>query len=118
MCAARMGPSENVRILINAGADLEKRDVDGYTALMYAANADQLECVIQLVSVGAQINARDNDHSIPIMFAAQNGSIDVVRFLLEHRAAPTFEGKLGVSARGFAESNGHQAIVELIKSWL
>ena len=47
--------------LIAAGADINKEDNDGETALMSAANEGHVECLKELIAAGADINKEDND---------------------------------------------------------
>jgi len=77
MRAARVG---DVTALSRADpTELETRDDDGYTALMYAANVGQDDAVRELLRLGANPNAADNLNSTPLMFAAQHDHLEVVR---------------------------------------
>jgi hypothetical protein len=51
-----------VQALIDAGAELDLKDEDGATALMKAAESEDLAKVQALVFAGADINLRDNDN--------------------------------------------------------
>ncbi|MBR1604047.1 MAG: ankyrin repeat domain-containing protein, partial [Synergistaceae bacterium] len=53
---------EVIKLLIDAGADVNARNEDGKTALMAAARYNQNPEVIEtLVDVGADVNARNED---------------------------------------------------------
>jgi len=72
--ATKQGCSPNViRILTDAGAEIEARDEKGMTALMHAANVDNAVCVNALLRAGADIDATDNSGSKAINFAARFG---------------------------------------------
>jgi ankyrin repeat protein len=60
-------------------------------------------CVKLLVEHGAV--TKQNDDSTPLMFAAQHGHNEIVRYLIGKGADPTFTGKHGFSAVGFAQQN-------------
>lgn len=59
MLAAAGGFSDIVGILLERGADPEKRDSDGRTALMYAATSGNHGVVKMLVDAGADVRAAD-----------------------------------------------------------
>jgi hypothetical protein len=58
---ARQAKPEVVKALVDAGAQLDVQDNEGMTALMFAADADDLETVRVLLFAGANVNLKDND---------------------------------------------------------
>jgi len=52
---------EVLQILINHGADIDARNGMGRTALMEAADADNLENVRALLVAGAAVSLKDNE---------------------------------------------------------
>jgi len=73
--------------LLKAGADPNKSNDAGATALIWAAG--DFEKTRVLVSRGANVNARSADLRTPLMMAARRpGNSATVRFLLEHNANP------------------------------
>jgi ankyrin repeat protein len=115
MAASYGGDDDVISDLIQRGADLEKKDVDGYTALMYACNGGRMRSVELLLDAGADLNARDNQKSTPIMFAAQRGHTEIVRRLLEAGADLDVQGDHGLTALGFARQNGHDETASLLE---
>ena len=59
--ASRNGRVEIARLLLDAGADANLRDIRRATALMYASSEGKVETVRLLLDVGADKNLRDND---------------------------------------------------------
>ena len=78
--------SENpdaVRVLLDAGANLEAGDVFGSTPLMHAASDDDPDAVRLLLAAGAGLGVRDATGMTPLMHAASGGFPDVVQVLLD-----------------------------------
>ena len=66
------------RLLLNAGVDINSRDNEGRTPLMYSLmQQDHGWMVPVLTSLGADINARDNAGRTPLMYAVQGYIADV-----------------------------------------
>ena len=59
MLAARFGTAENVKVLLDAGADVNARNEDGGTALIYAARFGTAENVKVLLDAGADASHKD-----------------------------------------------------------
>jgi ankyrin repeat protein len=60
----------HLRILIDAGYDLDARDNYGITPLMYAAATNQEEAVIMLIEAGSDLNATDFNWNRNFMYYA------------------------------------------------
>ena len=56
---AEEGDTEEVKLLIEKGADVDAKDWKGRTALMGAALKGHTETVKLLIEKGADVNARD-----------------------------------------------------------
>lgn len=61
-----------VKILVNAGADVNLADVDGLTSLHYASSCGHSNCVEFLLHEGANPDILDNDGNKPYDLAASN----------------------------------------------
>ena len=81
---------EGVQAALDAGADLEARDEDGRTPLMFAAGSNSPEVVQTLLDAGADLEARTESGQTPLMGAAWNNeNPGVVQVLLDAGADPT-----------------------------
>ena len=59
MRAARIGNPENLRILVDAKADLEKTNLLGQSAVIIACSSAPVEKIQILVDAGADLESRD-----------------------------------------------------------
>jgi uncharacterized protein len=90
--------------LVKQRALVNVAEVDGSTALHWAARLDRADLVRALVREGAQVNAKTRYGITPLALAAVNGSAPVVEALLKagadpHTSNPDGETVLMVAAR-------------------
>ncbi len=65
------GTPEQIKAVINAGADVNTHDTIGKTALMWAAgNNPNPQVITTLLKAGAKLNARDKNGGTALMVAA------------------------------------------------
>ena len=113
--AAQEGDIEKVKQCINNGADVDAKDGDGKTTLMYAAENGNIEVVKYLVENGADINARKNkDGKTTLMYAAENGYLNIVKLLVENGADVNVKDNYNDTALKKAVYNGHADIVKYL----
>lgn len=84
--AARNGRSDIIRILLDAGADVNSRDYWGDTALEYAAYKGSIESVKLLLDNGADVNSKDNHGKTPLIAAAEGYHTDIIKLLIDKGA--------------------------------
>jgi len=73
--AAREGDLEAFTSFLNAGADVNAKDEDGWTPLMYAVSNNNREIVVALLNAGADVNAKHKDGVTALMAAKTPGVI-------------------------------------------
>jgi ankyrin repeat protein len=117
MWAAAEGHSAAMRVLIEAGADVnarssiitwerqrteEPRDKwlppGGLTPLLFAARDGKLESAKLLLSAGADVNVVDPDRHTALILALVNGHFDVAGALIQAGADVNMEDKVGQTA--------------------
>ena len=76
--AAESGDRIAVSKLLDQGAAVDTRAVDGTTALHWAARTDNHATVELLLESGADARAEDRDGVTPLYLAAENGSTTVI----------------------------------------
>jgi ankyrin repeat protein len=88
--AASEGEVELVEILIANGADVDARDVNGYTPLHIAIQEGYTDVAEVLIDNGADVNARtigDNGNDLsPLYLSIILGLSDIESLLLNNRA--------------------------------
>lgn len=104
-----------VKLLIEAGADVQKHNLDGVTALSYAVGHGRTSCVMALLRAGADVNLADNDGDTPIHFAALGGHEGCVTLLIGAGADVRKASNGGETPMIVASRNGHTRIVNLLK---
>jgi ankyrin repeat protein len=74
---------ELVRVLVDAGADLERRGINGWTALHAAASANDADMVRVLLEAGASPAARTgvDDDATPLEEAERVGALQAAELL-------------------------------------
>jgi len=76
-----------VKTLVRAGASLEARDRDGFTAIDQAVGEGRFEIVAFLLKAGANVNGRTTNGT-PLHTACAWRRTRIARLLLEHGADP------------------------------
>lgn len=86
--AVRAGDRAAVRALLQTQAPVGAAEMDGTTALHWAARADDPEMAVLLLEAGADVNAATRHGVTPLMLAAINGSPAMTGTLLAAGADP------------------------------
>jgi ankyrin repeat protein len=94
--AAATGTLYRVKVLLEAGADVEESDEHGQTPLMFAVAAGHVEVVRMLCAAGANVHATRGDDGRDLWtFAFAKPDADIIRCLIEHGLSPNQTRKSG-----------------------
>jgi len=72
--AAESGNIDEVRTLLDAGAELNATDDEGFTALMYASWIGHSEVAKLLIEAGVDVNAQAKEGGTALMIASEVGT--------------------------------------------
>jgi hypothetical protein len=98
---------------IDDGADVNGADESGQTALHFAADRGNIDCIRILIESGADVNAVDCDGIGVLQTAVMGGNIDAVKLLLENGADPDAEDTDGETPRTWVADDGNVEMVNL-----
>lgn len=84
--AALDGDIDTIEQGLTAGFDVDTRDLQGRTLLMYAAFNGHTDIVRKLLDKGAEVDGRDSNGTTALMFASSGPFPDTVRLLLDKGA--------------------------------
>ena len=113
--AMELRDTAGVRRLLETGSDVNAAQVDGTTALHWAAYHEDAETVALLVRAGANANAVNRYGVPPLTQACRNGNAAIVKLLLEAGADANTTLKGGETALMLAARSGS---VEAVKALL
>ena len=89
------GNTEQVREMLDAGADPNTKDNDGHTALIEAAWRGKTETARLLLEAGADPNIRDDKNRTALIWAAGFGHTEFMKLLVEAGAETDIKNKYG-----------------------
>jgi uncharacterized protein len=112
--AAENGDRAAVSRLLDHGASVDARGVDGTTPLHWAVRSDQPETAKLLLDAGANATAEDRYGVTPLYLAAQNGDADMIALLLDAGAGVNHLAPIGETPLMTAARTGNAAAVALL----
>lgn len=117
MLASMYGNTSCVRLLLEAGAEVNAENAFDETALTYTAFFGHVDCMQLLLKAGASANVKDHDNTSALYHASMNGRVEVVRLLLEPQYLVDLDTRCDISLTtplGAAAASGHLEIVEML----
>lgn len=103
-----------VTALINKNVDIELKDKYGLTALMNAAENNNIEIVKLLIDNGANINTQDYRNGTALIRAILNHCIDIAEHLINSGANLDIQNSQGYTALIWSAKCGEDRIVKLL----
>jgi len=116
--AASAGHTDILKILLDAGADINARDrglfSQGADALYLASVSGHSDVVRELLSKGAKVDSTEDNGWTSLIKAAQLGNVAVARVLLDFKADVNIRAKDGTTPILVAAQQGHTEIVKML----
>ena len=107
--------AEAVRVLIDAGADMDTKDDGGHSPLHFASRSGALEVVKMLVEAGAGVCLTDDDGLTCLILAASNGHTETVRYLVGlPEVDVNHRNSNNETALHCATNKGHRDVVQVL----
>ena len=103
--------SQIVEDLIEAKADVNLHNKDGYTSIIFAAQDGNIDIVQCLIKSNANVNAPNKNGDTPLIVAAFNGHTNIVKTLIEADANIDVQNKDGDTALIIAAHSGNDEIM-------
>jgi ankyrin repeat protein len=105
------------RLLLTRGADPNRRDPGGWTALIHATYFGASDDVLNLlIDKGANVNVQNDRGVTALYLAAASGHENQVRLLLNRGADPRIATKSGYTPERVAQIKGQAHIVKLLQT--
>ncbi|MFV0948589.1 AAA family ATPase [Wolbachia endosymbiont of Nasonia giraulti] len=118
--AARGGFENAAKVLVVAGADVNKKDSRREKIPLHlAAENGHVEVVEFFLNKGISVNVMDKEGNTPLHYAADNGSRKTISILIRKNADPwlkNFHGKTPVNIYAFKHPNGSGYLMQLKKA--
>ena len=108
--AAKAGNLEGLNAALAAGADVNARDGQGWTALMHAVNKGYLLLVEPLLAAKADPDVRAPDGATALFMAVVHGQPEIIALLIKAGADVSIKGPKGKTAVDVARMSGDSAI--------
>ena len=105
---------EICRLLMLAGADVNARKEDGWSALHFAVERNGMELTQLLLDNGADPNIRKKDDGTPLHAAAMHGRLEMAKLLIAKGADVHARKKDGWTALRFTRMGKHEAVEALL----
>lgn len=113
-CSCYLGHLDCATLLLESGADVHARELDGSTPLLLAASCGSALLVKHLLDLGARVTDADDDGRLPLYDAAGGGHAGVVSLLLTAGAPILGRSEGGRTALHVACANKHPDIALLL----
>ncbi len=114
LTALMYGNGATVKILLDAGADIEIKNPYGFTALMIACQKCDIQMVQALLAAGADKEAKEPNGWTAFMLAAELNYLDILKILKEAGADSEAKDPNGFTMLMRAAGNGDINMVQIL----
>ena len=115
LAATQRGSSDIVKLLIEVGADISRRNCHNSTALHLAARYGHYHIIGLLLDNGTEISCKDLFGATPLHNAAKHGYVDCTELLLRRGASWIAKTNDGQQPIHLAGERGHKEIFNILR---
>ena len=114
------GYTDMINILLDAGCNINYKDMNGMNSIMYAVKLGRVEILqilindIQNIDLVNIINEYDNTNWTALMIACEYGNVDIIQILLDAGANIHLLNDRNLNVIDIADSNGHVEVVNML----
>ncbi len=95
---ASVGLLEKVKESTGNGADINQKNVNGWTPLIASIFRDHLDIIKFLVKIDVDLNIEENRGLTGLMIASERGNLEIVKILVENGVDINYQNKDGSTA--------------------
>jgi len=111
---ARTGQVDQLKFVLDCGADISGKDKEGATPLHWAAEEGKVDVCELLLKGGAEIDEKDARGNTPLHNAALHGHMNLCEFLLNSGANIDEKSTDGYTPLHYAAGIGHMNVCEFL----
>ena len=113
--AALANDVPSVKLLLDNDANVDIKDKNGWTALMFASDRNKFSIVEILLRNGADPDVLDTKGRTALVLASMHGHAETIKLLMQYNADPDFqENPSGRSSLEFLSYEGRTDLVKLL----
>lgn len=116
LVSAKIGNLNYLKRCIDAGANIETKNINGMTPLIVATENRNMAAIVYLLDSGADINASDDQGWTPLFWAASAGNLKIFKLLFERGANVFHKDMINQMATFYAVHHRH--ILDFIDPYL
>jgi hypothetical protein len=113
--AAMSGNVAEVRKLVALGGNMDAKDVNGGTPLLWAAYNGHVEAIKTFVKSGADKDVKTAAGETPLHYAAGNGHVEAIRVLAQLGVDITAQTAAGMTALQLSLQKGHHQAAQVLR---
>jgi ankyrin repeat protein len=102
------------QLLINNNADVNSKDIDGFTPLHYACKQSNIELTQLLINNNADVNSKDIHGSTPLQYACKQNNIELTQLLINNNADVNLKDIDGSTPLHYACQKNNLKSIELL----